>query len=161
MHIESEITRQIADLEAGRQVIQSTRGFNAMTLETFHLRSKEDAPDYRYMPDPELGAIVVTKASLKFSTPGPAFSELIPDCLQARLEELRASLPELPDEAFERLQTQYGLSARDASILVALGERLDDDRSSASTTTESTAGLGVRFFEDVAKGRDAQAAANW
>jgi len=60
---ESEIRRQIADLEAGKPVVQATRGFDAVTGETFHLRGKEDAPDYRYMPDPELGPILVTQVS--------------------------------------------------------------------------------------------------
>lgn len=58
---ESEIKRQIADIEAGRPVVQATRGFDAVSGETFHLRGKEDAPDYRYMPDPELGPILVTE----------------------------------------------------------------------------------------------------
>lgn len=63
---ESEVNRQIGELEAGREVIQATRGFNAVTSETFHLRSKEDAPDYRYMPDPELGPILVSEVSNTF-----------------------------------------------------------------------------------------------
>lgn len=57
---ESEARRQIVELEAGRQVEQATRGFDAITSKTFFLRGKADAPDYRYMPDPELGRIVVT-----------------------------------------------------------------------------------------------------
>lgn len=60
---ESEIRRQIIELEAGRDVVQATRGFDALTSETFHLRSKEDAPDYRYMPDPELGAVIISDVS--------------------------------------------------------------------------------------------------
>ncbi|KAK4049564.1 hypothetical protein OIV83_004061 [Microbotryomycetes sp. JL201] len=134
--IESEIDRQITELEAGKQIEQATRGFNAVTGQTYHLRGKEDAPDYRFMPDPELGAIIVTKE---------------------RLKKMRDELPELPDEAFDRLRKQYGLAAREASILVALGERLDDDRDQG----ESLAGVGVKYFEDVARGRDAQVAANW
>lgn len=85
---------------------------------------------------------------------------------QARLAQLRSTLPELPDEAFDRLQSQYSLSARDASVLVALGERLDDEEAhaghdSASSASTSTAGLGVRYFEQVAQRRDAKIAANW
>lgn len=64
MLIESEIKRQIKDLESGIPVIQATRGYDAVTGETFHLRSKEDAPDYRYMPDPELGPVLISAVSL-------------------------------------------------------------------------------------------------
>ena len=66
---ESEVKRQIADIEAGRPVTQATRGFDAVSGETFHLRGKEDAPDYRYMPDPELGPIMVTEASIHYLVP--------------------------------------------------------------------------------------------
>ncbi|ORY78007.1 GatB/GatE catalytic domain-domain-containing protein [Leucosporidium creatinivorum] len=137
--IESEIARQIGELEAGRAVVQATRGYDAVTGQTFFLRGKEDAPDYRYMPDPELGPVVVS---------------------EARLSALRQALPELPDEAFDRLQTQYSLSPRDAGILVALGERMDDDAAEGGTS-HSQAGAGVRFFEEVAKGREGKVAANW
>ncbi|GAA5939720.1 hypothetical protein JCM1841_003559 [Sporobolomyces salmonicolor] len=136
--IESEISRQIADLEAGKPIEQATRGYDAVQNRTFHLRGKEDAPDYRYMPDPELGRVVVT---------------------EQQLDILRASLPELPDAAFERLQAQYGLSARDAGILVALGEGLEEDPTHDGE--EGTASVGVTFFEEVARGREAKMAANW
>ncbi|KAK4047520.1 hypothetical protein OIO90_006162 [Microbotryomycetes sp. JL221] len=136
--IESEIERQINELENGGTIEQATRGFNAVTGQTFHLRGKEDAPDYRYMPDPELGAVVVT---------------------HNQLEQLRDGLPELPDEAFARLKRQYGLASREAGILVALGERMDDEPHGEEL--ESLAGLGMRFFEEVAQGREAQTAANW
>lgn len=66
---ESEVRRQIILLDEGKLVEQATRGYDALTGETFHLRSKEDAPDYRYMPDPELGAIVLTEVS-SFVRPG-------------------------------------------------------------------------------------------
>lgn len=69
---------------------------------------------------------------------------------QERLEALRKTLPELPDAALERLQSEFGLSPRDSGILVALGEGTTED-----------AHVGVKFFEKVAKGRDAQIVANW
>ncbi|KAM0786694.1 hypothetical protein ACM66B_002138 [Microbotryomycetes sp. NB124-2] len=140
--IESEIDRQVHELEAGRQIEQATRGFNAITGQTYHLRGKEDAPDYRYMPDPELGAVVVTKE---------------------RLDRMRKDLPELPDEAFDRLRDQYGLASREAAILVALGEKMDDERTLDREigSSESHAGVGVKYFEDVAQSRDARVAANW
>ncbi|KAK4704985.1 hypothetical protein P7C70_g1222, partial [Phenoliferia sp. Uapishka_3] len=129
--INSEIDRQINLLESGQSVQQATRGYDALTNQTFHLRSKEDAPDYRYMPDPELGAIIIT---------------------DSQLAEARAALPELPGQTLERLQSQYGLSARDSSVLVSLGEGTDDG---------GPADLGVRYFEVVANGRDGKTAANW
>ncbi|GAA5831548.1 hypothetical protein JCM3766R1_001800 [Sporobolomyces carnicolor] len=139
--IESEISRQIELLSRNEPVIQSTRGYDAMTGKTFHLRSKEDAPDYRYFPDPELGPIALTAE---------------------QIEALRAELPELPDAAFERLQSQYSLSARDAGILVALGEGIEaESGEDAERAGEGSASIGVTYFERVAKGRDSKVAANW
>lgn len=56
----SEVHRQIGILDTGRSVPQETRGFNEDTGETFTLRSKEDAPDYRYMPDPNIPPLLLT-----------------------------------------------------------------------------------------------------
>lgn len=75
--------------------------------------------------------------------------------LQYLLDTLQASLPELPENAFDRLQSQYGLTPRDAGILVALGE------GDASESEILSAGSGVRYFETVAIGRDSRTAANW
>lgn len=55
----SEVFRQVALLEAGGTVAQETRGFDEDAAETFSLRSKEDAPDYRYMPDPNLPPVLL------------------------------------------------------------------------------------------------------
>lgn len=132
---ESEILRQIADLERGEPVLQATRGFDAVTLSTFHLRSKESSPDYRYMPDPELGPVVLSPAAL---------------------EALRGELPELPAEAEERLMRDYGLGKRECEVLVALGEGGED-----AGEAEMEPGIGVRWFEELAQGRDPKKAANW
>lgn len=184
---EFEVARQISEIEAGRPIEQATRGFDAVTGETFHLRGKEDGLDYRFMPDPELGPVVVypvraLSRSLSLSTFAQADSILLHtsapspsdhlclhvavsvrldyDRVQARLESLRQILPELPDEAFDRLQAQYGLSARDAGVLVALGEHMDDG-SAEGEAGHSQAGVGVRYFEEVAEGREGKVAANW
>ena len=85
------------------------------------MRTKEEAHDYRYFPDPDL-------LPLEFD-----------DAFVARIT---ASLPELPDEKKARFVKSYGLSAYDAGVLVAERETAD-------------------YFEEVAKGRDAKAAANW
>lgn len=132
---ESEILRQIADLERGVPIVQATRGFDALSLSTFHLRSKESSPDYRYMPDPELGPIVLSSESL---------------------DALRKDLPELPAEAEQRLAKQYGLGKRECEVLVALGEGAED-----AAEAEMEPGVGVRWFEEVAQGRDPKKAANW
>lgn len=133
--VESEIRRQIADLELGVPITQATRGFDALTLSTFHLRSKESSPDYRYMPDPELGPVVLSPAALA---------------------ALEAELPELPIEAEERLAKVYGLGKRECEVLVALGEGAED-----ATEAEMEPGVGVRWFEQLAQGRDPKKAANW
>ncbi|RIY03720.1 Asp-tRNA(Asn)/Glu-tRNA(Gln) amidotransferase GatCAB subunit B [Aureimonas flava] len=119
--IESEARRQIALIEDGGTVDQETRLFDPAKGETRAMRSKEDAHDYRYFPDPDL-------LPLEFDA--------------AFVEGLREGLPELPDDKRQRLMTEAGLSAYDASILVS-------EKSIAD------------FFEQVARGRDAKQAANW
>lgn len=96
--IESEARRQIAILEDGGSIDQETRLFDPAKGETRSMRSKEDAHDYRYFPDPDL-------LPLEFE--------------QAWVDALKADLPELPDEKMERLRSDIGLSTYDASILVS------------------------------------------
>ena len=119
--VEAEALRQIEVWEAGGAVVQETRLFDHARGETRAMRSKEDAHDYRYFPDPDLLPLVLD---------------------EAWVEGLRAGLPELPDAKRARFVAQYGLSPYDAGVLVA---------------EQSTAG----FYEAVAHGRDAKAAANW
>src|SRR5271154_4723422 len=123
--IETEARRQIALVEDGGVVEQETRLFDPARGETRSLRSKEEAHDYRYFPDPDL-------LPLEFD--------------EAFVEALAAGLPELPDAKRARFMAYYGLSAYDASILVAERETAD-------------------FFEDAVKHggvkRDAKAVANW
>jgi aspartyl-tRNA(Asn)/glutamyl-tRNA(Gln) amidotransferase subunit B len=119
--IEYEARRQIELLEDGYPIHQETRLFDPHKGETRYMRSKEDAHDYRYFPDPDLLPL-----------------ELDP----AWIAEIQASLPELPDEKRARLQSQYGLSAYDARVLVSDAAR-------------------AHFFEKAAAGRDAKLVANW
>jgi aspartyl-tRNA(Asn)/glutamyl-tRNA(Gln) amidotransferase subunit B len=119
--IEVEARRQIAILEDGGRIDQETRLYDPGKGETRSMRSKEEAHDYRYFPDPDL-------LPLEFD--------------QAYVDDLAQHLPELPDEKKARFMADYGLSPYDASVLVA-------ERASAD------------FFEEVAKGRDGKAAANW
>ncbi|SEP93826.1 aspartyl/glutamyl-tRNA(Asn/Gln) amidotransferase subunit B [Solimonas aquatica] len=94
--IEFEIERQIDVIESGGKVVQETRLFNPDSGETRSMRSKEDANDYRYFPDPDLLPVVVTTADI---------------------ERIRATMPELPQAKKERFIAQYGLPAYDAGVL--------------------------------------------
>jgi aspartyl-tRNA(Asn)/glutamyl-tRNA(Gln) amidotransferase subunit B len=94
--IEYEIERQIELIESGGKVVQETRLFNPDTGETRAMRSKEEAMDYRYFPDPDLLPVVVTGAEI---------------------ERIRATMPELPEAKKARFMQQYGLSKYDATVL--------------------------------------------
>jgi len=102
--IDYEARRQIAILEDGGTIDQETRLFDANKGETRSMRSKEEAHDYRYFPDPDL-------LPLTFD--------------QAYVDELARHLPELPDEKKARFMKEYGLSAYDAGVLVAERETAD------------------------------------
>jgi len=119
--IEYEARRQIEILEDGGKIDQETRLFDPNKGETRSMRSKEEAHDYRYFPDPDLLPL-----------------ELDPAWVKA----IEASLPELPDAKKARLQSQYGLSAYDAGVLITEQARAD-------------------YFEEAAKGRDSKLVANW
>jgi aspartyl-tRNA(Asn)/glutamyl-tRNA(Gln) amidotransferase subunit B len=96
--IEYEARRQIEILEDGGKIDQETRLFDPNKGETRSMRSKEEAMDYRYFPDPDLLPLVIDAAWVK---------------------EIEASLPELPDAKKARLQSQYGLSPYDAGVLTS------------------------------------------
>ncbi len=91
-----EIQRQSELIERGKQVIQETRGWDESRGVTFLQRTKEEAEDYRYFPEPDLPPLVIE---------------------DAWLEQVRAGLPELPQARLSRFQSQYGLSAYDAGVL--------------------------------------------
>ncbi len=119
--IEHEARRQIEIIEGGGTIDQETRLFDPGKGETRPMRSKEEAHDYRYFPDPDLLPLEVT----------PAY-----------VADLKGHLPELPDAKKARFAREFSLSAYDAGVLAAERETAD-------------------YFEAVAKGRDAKAAANW
>ncbi|MBV8977519.1 MAG: Asp-tRNA(Asn)/Glu-tRNA(Gln) amidotransferase subunit GatB [Alphaproteobacteria bacterium] len=119
--VEYEARRQIEIVEAGGTIRQETRLFDARAGETRSMRSKEEAHDYRYFPDPDLLPLVLERAWV---------------------DEIAATLPELPDEKKARFMA-LGLSAYDAAVLVAERETAD-------------------YFEEMLKdGAEAKAAANW
>ena len=102
--INYEVERQIDILESGGVVVQETRLYDPDKGETRSMRSKEEANDYRYFPDPDL----------------------LPVALDAPfIEAVRASLPELPDQKAARFARDYGLSAYDAGVLTVSRELAD------------------------------------
>jgi aspartyl-tRNA(Asn)/glutamyl-tRNA(Gln) amidotransferase subunit B len=94
--IQHEAERQVDIVERGGSIDQETRLYDAVKNETRTMRSKEDAMDYRYFPDPDLLPLVLDSA---------------------RIEKMRGQLPELPDQLKKRFIESYGLSTYDASVL--------------------------------------------
>jgi len=121
--INYEVERQIELLESGGKVVQETRLYDANKDETRSMRAKEEANDYRYFPDPDLLPVEVTAAFL---------------------DQVRATLPELPDAKRKRFMEEYGLSQYDADVLTSSRELAD-------------------YYEHVVQesGRQAKPAANW
>jgi aspartyl-tRNA(Asn)/glutamyl-tRNA(Gln) amidotransferase subunit B len=99
--INFEIERQIDIIESGGKVVQETRLYDADKNETRPMRSKEEANDYRYFPDPDLLPVEID---------------------QAFIDAVAATLPELPDARRERFISEYGLSHYDAGVLTASRE---------------------------------------
>ena len=119
--IDFEVERQIEILESGGQIDQETRLFDTTTGETRQMRSKEDAHDYRYFPDPDLLPLTFT---------------------QDYVNEIKSSLPELPDQIKVRMISEYGLSAYDSGVLT-------EERETAE------------FYESASNGQDKKLVANW
>ena len=119
--VEYEARRQIDLIEGGGTIKQETRLYDYKKNETRSMRSKEEAHDYRYFPDPDLLPLILDPAWVK---------------------AIEASLPELPDAKKARLQSQYGLTAYDAGVLITEQARAD-------------------FYEAAVKGRDPKLTANW
>jgi aspartyl-tRNA(Asn)/glutamyl-tRNA(Gln) amidotransferase subunit B len=94
--IEHEIARQTAVLDARGKIVQETRGYNEDDGKTFSLRSKEEAQDYRYFPDPDLPPLVLDEAFV---------------------DEVRAKMPELPRAKRDRFVVEMGLAAGAAQVL--------------------------------------------
>lgn len=120
--IEYEAKRQIEVLEDGDQVVQETRTWDDDKQVTRSMRSKEEAHDYRYFPEPDLPPIRISREWI---------------------DEVRKTLPEMPDEAQNRLIKEYGLPAYDAAIITLTPEYLE-------------------FFDDcINHYKDAKIVSNW
>ncbi len=102
--IQYEARRQIEILEDGGSITQETRLFDPVKGETRSMRSKEEAHDYRYFPDPDLLPLEIE---------------------QAWIDSIKASLPELPDAKRKRLMADYGLSQYDAIVLISEQAKAD------------------------------------
>lgn len=119
--INYEVERQIDVLESGGSIIQETRLYNADQDITRTMRSKEEANDYRYFPDPDLLPVEID---------------------QHTIETIRATLPELPDAKSQRFQTDYELSADDARLLAssrALGDYFEETVKLAKISAKTVA----------------------
>jgi aspartyl-tRNA(Asn)/glutamyl-tRNA(Gln) amidotransferase subunit B len=96
--IEYEVERQRQVILSGGKIVQETRLYDSQKNQTFSMRSKEEAEDYRYFPDPDLPPLVIE---------------------QALIDQLRSNLPELPDQKRDRFVRDFGLSKYDASVITS------------------------------------------
>lgn len=120
--IEHEIIRQIEIIEEGGKIIQETLLWNTELNETLSMRGKEEAHDYRYFPEPDLVPIIIS---------------------EEWKQEIKSTIPELPDEKIKRFLTQYKLPIYDTEILTSERELAD-------------------YFEEVVKvTKDYKSASNW
>ncbi|MGC8938555.1 MAG: Asp-tRNA(Asn)/Glu-tRNA(Gln) amidotransferase subunit GatB, partial [Thermodesulfovibrio sp.] len=116
--LEYEIKRQIKLLSMGEKIIQETRLWDAQTGTTQSMRSKEEAHDYRYFPEPDLVPLIVS---------------------EEWIEAIKKQMPELPDQKFERFVKEYGLPQYDAEILTeekALAEWFEEAVNSGGNPKE-------------------------
>ena len=120
-----QIQAQIKQIEAGKSIRQETLGWDEAAGATYAQRSKEEAHDYRYFPEPDLPPLVVE---------------------QEWIDQIAASLPELPRARAERLQRQYQLSASDAAVLTAEKETADYFESAAASAPGVPARVVVNWI---------------
>lgn len=120
--IEHEIKRQIDVLEAGGKIEMETRSFNAVDGTTFTMRSKEEAHDYRYFPEPDLQPVTVT---------------------ENYINDVRKTLPTLPNDLYKLYTKQYGLSEYDANLII------------------ESKPLAIYYNELISFTKNFKAAANW
>ncbi|KAK5007669.1 hypothetical protein LTR28_004989 [Elasticomyces elasticus] len=129
----AERDRQIAVLESGGEIEGETRGWTIGQTETVRLRGKEGEVDYRYMPDPDLGPLIIG---------------------QDLVDHLKDILPMLPDETAERVVNKYGISTKDARTLISLddGDRLEYTEAVVETVMQRLASLPEKQrFDKVGK----------
>jgi aspartyl-tRNA(Asn)/glutamyl-tRNA(Gln) amidotransferase subunit B len=133
--LEHEIRRQVEWIEDGGKVVQETRLWDAAAGVTVPMRGKEEAHDYRYFPDPDLLPLIVE---------------------EAWIEELRKTIPELPEEKVARLVDAYGLSRYDASLLSssrALADFFEESMAVFGANPKVTANECIHWKDAVAAGK--------
>jgi aspartyl-tRNA(Asn)/glutamyl-tRNA(Gln) amidotransferase subunit B len=112
--LDYEIGRQVQVLESGGKIVQETRLYNANEGKTYEMRSKEQAHDYRYFPDPDLLPLVVA---------------------EKWRNEIRMTLPELPEARRKRMMADYGITGYDAQVLTSSKSLADQFEAAAKGTT--------------------------
>jgi aspartyl-tRNA(Asn)/glutamyl-tRNA(Gln) amidotransferase subunit B len=112
--LEYEVNRQISILESGGKITQETRLYDANQGKTYSMRSKEEAHDYRYFPEPDLLPLMLDEKVLR---------------------EIRSMLPELPDARRKRMVPEYGITGYDAQVLTASKTLADEFESAAKRAT--------------------------
>ena len=110
--LQYEIERQIEVLEEGGKITQESRLWNAAEGRTYSMRSKEQAHDYRYFPEPDLPPLILTSA---------------------QIEEIRSRIPELPEKKRERFVAEYGISAANAAVVTESRTAADEFEKYAKT----------------------------
>jgi aspartyl-tRNA(Asn)/glutamyl-tRNA(Gln) amidotransferase subunit B len=125
--IESEVARQIEIVESGGRVVQESRLWNDATGTTMTMRSKEEAHDYRYFPEPDLRPIRIDRGYV---------------------ENVRASQPILPAQRLDKFMQTYGLSEYDAGVLVEFKE-LGDFLEAAAVHTQNIKGVANQLMGDI------------
>ena len=123
--IQSEIERQIALVESGGTVVQETRLWDDNTGKTFTMRSKEDAHDYRYFPEPDLMPLQIDREWV---------------------ERVRQTLPELPNARRERYMSQFGLTAESATILSETREMAEFFEATLKAGAESAVAEAAKYL---------------
>jgi aspartyl-tRNA(Asn)/glutamyl-tRNA(Gln) amidotransferase subunit B len=126
--IEHEIKRQVELIESGGRVVQETRSFDAPAGVTRLMRTKEEAHDYRYFPEPDLPPLIVTAE---------------------RIEAVRGVLPELPWERRARFVSRYGLPAADAHLLTQSRELADYYEAAAACLPSNAKGIANWVMTEV------------
>src|SRR5215475_13435373 len=131
--IDYEVNRQIDVIESGKRVVQETRLWNSVEERTVSMRSKEEAHDYRYFPDPDLPLLVVDPEWIK---------------------SVAKSMPELPEKRRERFMNEYALSEYDAGVLTSTRALADFFEEVAKTSRQPKAAANwimgdlLRFYKD-------------
>jgi aspartyl-tRNA(Asn)/glutamyl-tRNA(Gln) amidotransferase subunit B len=127
--VEGEARRQILELEYGGIIEQETRRWDDIKGESYSMRTKEEATDYRYMPDPDLAPVYVE---------------------QAWIDEIRATIPELPDDRKNRFINEFGIPEYDASLITA-SKPLADFFEAAAKESENVKAVSNWIMGDLMK----------